>query len=218
MQLTAATRNPAKVQELARLVAGLADVVPLPPDTHLNAAPDTTVPEESHSFEENAAAKAAFWSRRISGSQMVIATDGGLLIPALGDRWNPMRTRRFAGESADDVGRAESLIALASDLNEDQRVIAWQEALVVASDGALLASWFATSEPGLLARDVDSAMIAGGNGFWIPALWVCPDFEGRRLAELSAEELATRRDHWYRLGEHLRAFLRGLTPTSPSSR
>ncbi|MEA2598708.1 MAG: hypothetical protein QOF01_5177, partial [Thermomicrobiales bacterium] len=68
------------------------------------------------------------------------------------------------------------------------------------------------------ARDVDSAMIAGGNGFWIPALWVCPDFEGRRLAELSAEELATRRDHWYRLGEHLRAFLRGLTPTSPSSR
>ncbi|MEA2530757.1 MAG: XTP/dITP diphosphohydrolase, partial [Thermomicrobiales bacterium] len=196
MPLTAATRNPAKVQELARLVAGLADVVPLPPDTHLNAAPDTTVPEEGHSFEENAFAKAVFWSRRIGGGRVVIATDGGLLIPALGDRWNPMRTRRFAGESADDVGRAKALIALASELKGEQRLIAWQEALAVASDGAVLASWFATSEPGLLARDVDPAMIAGGNGFWIPALWICPDFEGRRLAELSPEELATRRDHW----------------------
>ncbi|MEA2515185.1 MAG: Ham1 family [Thermomicrobiales bacterium] len=218
MQLTAATRNPAKVQELARLVAGLADVVPLPPDTYLNAAPDTTVPEESHSFEENAVAKAVFWSRRIGGGRVVIATDGGLLIPALGDRWNPARTRRFAGTATDDAGRAAALIAITRDLTDEQRRIAWQEALAVARDGDALASWFATSEPGLLARDVDSAMIAGGNGFWIPALWVCPDFEGRRLAELSAEELATRRDHWYRLGEHLRAFLRGLTPTSPSSR
>jgi inosine/xanthosine triphosphate pyrophosphatase family protein len=203
MRLIAATRNRAKAAQLARLVAGLADVETLPMDGEDPA-------EDGNSFEEIASAKAASWSRRLDRGELVVATDGGLSIPALGDRWDPVRTRRFAGATS-DLARAGALLALAHDLTGEQRRIFWQEALAVARDGAVLASWVATSEPGLLARDVDPAAIAAGRGFWVPALWICPECGGRRLAELSPEELAARPDHWRRLGAELRAFLRGLT-------
>ena len=209
MRLIAATRNPAKVQELARLVAGLADVAPLP-----NAGDGD--PEDGDSFATNAGAKAVFWSRRLDGGEIVVATDGGLLIPALGDRWDPVRTRRFAGEARTDVERASALLALAADLAGDDRRIVWEEALAVARDGVLLAHWVATSPPGLLAGEVDPGPVATGNGFWIPAIWICPDAGGRRLAELSAAERAARPDHWSLLGANLRTFLLQLSQESPA--
>src|SRR5262245_20623309 len=130
MQLIAATRNPAKVQELARRVAGLADVFPLPDAGEGD-------PENGDTFAANAVAKAVSWSRRLDRGETVVATDGGLLIPALGDRWDPVRTRRFAGET--DVERAEALLALAADLAGDDRRIVWEEAMALARDGVLLA-------------------------------------------------------------------------------
>jgi hypothetical protein len=139
-----------------------------------------------------------------------------LLIPALGDRWDPVRTRRFAGEARTDVERAGALLALAADLADDDRRIVWEEALAVARDGMLLAHWVATSPPGLLAREVDPALVVKGNGFWIPAVWLCPDAGGRRLAELSAAERAVRPDHWSRLGANLRTFLLKLNQGSPA--
>lgn len=200
MRLIAATRNRAKAQELARILAGAAEVAPLPIDA---ADP----PEEGNSFEENAIAKAVYWSGLLDRGELVVGTDGGLLIPALGDRWDPLRTRRFAVGAADDVERAEALLALAEHLDGDQRRIAWQEVLAVARDGATLASWSATGEPGVLAHDVDPVLVAAGKGFWVPAVWICPDRGGRRLAELTPEELAARTDHWRLLGENLRVFL-----------
>jgi inosine/xanthosine triphosphate pyrophosphatase family protein len=199
MRLIVATRNPAKVEQIARLVGDLATVEPLPPD-------GDDAPEDAHTLEENAIAKAVFWSRRIDRGELVAATDGGLLIPALGNRWDPVQTRRFAG-AVGDLDRARALLALAHDLTGDGRRIDWQEALALGRDGTLLASWVATGVPGLLARDVDPGAIAAGQGFWIPALWICPESGGRRLAELSAEELASRPDHWWRLGTVLRASL-----------
>src|SRR5262245_61866624 len=135
MRLIVATRNPAKVEQLVRLVGDLATVEPLPPD-------GDDAPEDAHSLEANAITKAVFWSRQIDRGEFVAATDGGLLIPALGDRWNPVLTRRFAG-MVGDLDRARALLTLAHDLTGDQRRIDWQEALALARDGTLLASWVA---------------------------------------------------------------------------
>jgi inosine/xanthosine triphosphate pyrophosphatase family protein len=201
MRLVAATRNPAKVAELARLVTGLAEVVSLPPD----AGPDA--PEEGDRLEAIAAAKARHWSRLLDRGELVVASDGGLLIPALGPRWDPARTRRFAGSAATDAERAEALLALTADLAGDRRRIGWREALAVARDGVLLACWAAEGEPGLLARDYDPRAIATGAGFWVPALWICPGRDGRRLAELPAVERDAVASHWSVLGARLRAFL-----------
>jgi inosine/xanthosine triphosphate pyrophosphatase family protein len=216
VRLIVATRNRAKVAEVARLVDGLATVEALPATDTLSAGGDAAVaPETGESVAAVAIEKAVFWSRRIDRGELVVATDGGLEIPALGEHWNPVRTRRFAGEGATDLARAEALLALAADLTGEQRRIVWTESLAVARDGELHAAWSATGQPGMLARDVDPAAVAAGNGFWIPALWICPDRGGRRLADLAPEEAAARADHWRSLGTDLRAFLRTLAAASP---
>lgn len=204
-RLFLASGNAAKLAELRRAVGTAAAVVPL-----AAAAGDD---EEGTGVDEIAAAKACRASRAAPGV-LVVATDGGLLIPALGPCWDPLRTRRFVGAGATDRQRANALLDLAADLTGDERRIGWREALAVARGGRIVARWLAESAPGELARDVDPAMLDGG-GFWVPAVWICPEFGGRRLASLSAAERATRDDHWARLGRELRRFLATLRDDDP---
>ena len=202
-----ASRNPAKAAELARRLTGVAHVEHLPDDMSLE---DEEL-EDGPSLAAIARAKAARWSKALPG-QVVVATDGGLLVPALGPGWDPLRTRRFAGARASDQERADALLALAADLEGDERQIGWREALAVARDGEVLAAWEVEGAPGLLARDYDAAHLAAGAGFWVPAVWICPEYGGRRLAELSETERAARDDHWARLGRALRRYLSELPP------
>jgi inosine/xanthosine triphosphate pyrophosphatase family protein len=199
-RIVTATRNPAKVEQLARLVGGSAPVEP-PPD---GVSCDD---EQGDSFETIAGAKAVGWSRLVESGATVLASDGGLLIPALGDAWEPLRTRRFAGDCATGAERAAAVLALAADLVGADRRIGWREALAVAANGTLLAVWVAESAPGVLARDFDAQIVAAGGGFWAPAIWCCPEQGNRRLIELSDEERRHRGDHWSRLGVQLRAYL-----------
>ena len=203
-RVVVASRNRAKVAAIGRIVHQVAVAVPLP-----NAI---AVPEETgDDVGQIAAGKARAVAAALPGD-LVVASDGGLLIPALGDVWDPRRTRRFAGPEASDGQRADRLLALAAGLTGDERQIGWREALAVARNGELLAVWEVEDAPGLLARDYDPALVEAG-GFWVPALWICPEFDGRRLAELSGAERAARDDHWTRLGRELRRFLEGLAPS-----
>jgi inosine/xanthosine triphosphate pyrophosphatase family protein len=202
MRIVAATRNRAKIAELARVAGDFADVVPLPPD--LNEEP----PEGERSIEENGIEKSLWWSRRVP--EIVIASDGGLEIPALGEAWNPVLTRRFAGPNATDIERAQTLLDLAASLTGEQRRIDWLEVVAVARGGHLLGSFSGRGEAGYLAETVDPARIEAGNGFWIPALWRCPDFGNRRLAELSEDERKLLADHWSEIEAPLRRLLSEL--------
>jgi hypothetical protein len=65
----------------------------------------------------------------------------------------------------------------------------------------------------MLARDVDPDLVASGRGFWVPALWICPEAGGRRLAALSAEEQTSRDDHWRRLAAAIRETVANLGAT-----
>lgn len=172
----------------------------------VSAAAADSAEEEGPSFAANAEAKASRASRELSG-ETIVATDGGLLVPALSAAWDPLRTRRFAGEGATNAERAAALLALAADLRGEERRIGWREALAVACDGAVLAVWEAEGVPGILADDVEPRLLAPGGGFWVPALWRCPEFALRRLAELSPAERRARDDHWARLGRQLRHHL-----------
>lgn len=200
-----ATRNPAKVAAIGRIVRPVAVAVPLPDGVE---APD----EAGDDLGRIAAGKARVASGALPG-ELVVASDGGLQIPALGDAWDPRRTRRFPGPGATDRERVDRLLALTSHLAGDERRIGWREALAVGRDGELLAAWEAEDAPGLLACDYDPAFVAAG-GFWLPALWICPEFGGRRLAALSDAERAARDDHWARLGRTLRRFLARQPPVA----
>jgi inosine/xanthosine triphosphate pyrophosphatase family protein len=157
------------------------------------------MPETSSTFAANAIGKAEAISRR-QPSQVVAATDGGLLVPALGDQWDPLRTHRFAGPDTSAADRARALLRLAADLRGVDRVVGWQEALAVAVDGRHLASWVAESPPGELATTLHESLLGAEPGFWVPAIWRCPECGGKRLADLTPDEEGTRLDHWMQLG------------------
>lgn len=165
--------------------------------------------DEHGSIEQNAIAKAVALSATIGDGRLSIASDGGLLVPALGDAWNPAKTRRFAGNAADDVERALRLLAMTALLVEPgQRTIGWWETVAIAANGELLGSWSAESVSGVLATNVDPSRVADGGGFWIPALWRCPEYGCRLLAELTPDERAARDDHWRRLAGPVLEWLR----------
>jgi inosine/xanthosine triphosphate pyrophosphatase family protein len=206
----AATHNEAKLEAFRRLVGESATVSPLPHDispgdSELRDA--LTAAEEGSSINEIASAKAVVWSRALLG-ELVIASDGGLLIPALGDKWDPTRTRRIAAGGASDLERAELLLARTAHLRGNERRISWQEVVAIARDGELLGLWSAESEPGMLAAELNPNLLAQGRGFWVDTLWICPESHDRRLAELTQVERTRRGDHWSRLEPNVRDFLR----------
>ena len=205
LNLVVATRNLSKIEQLANLLLGAARVHPLPSDAHLDPEVEASL-EAGTSFREIAERKAAAWSERLP-DRLVIATDGGLLVPALGAAWDPLRTRRFAGEKASNLDRANRLLELAENLDDDQRQIWWQEALALAAFGQVVQSWTATSGPGVLARYVEPELIAQSGGFWVPAVWRSPEHDLQQAAELSPSDFADVFAHWPQLALNLRRFL-----------
>jgi inosine/xanthosine triphosphate pyrophosphatase family protein len=220
LRVVAGTGNAAKAAELRRVLAGAVAVEEAPRDISPKIREHD--PERAGDVAHVAAAKAREWSRALTergeGNAFVVASDGGLLIPALGAAWDPLRTRRFAGEDADDRARAEALLALASGLEGEERKIGWREAAAVARSGQVLKNFVAESPPGLLAHEVDPAGLTAGDGFWVPAIWLCPEFGGKRLSELTAAEREARQDHWTLLGRELRRFFGGMSRSWASDR
>lgn len=186
MEIVAATRNPAKLVELQRLVGDGRLVASLPHDISLESDGEEAI-EAGEEVRENAVAKAV------------------------------ARTRRFAGPEATDIERARRLLELTRDLRGDERRIGWVEAVAVARDGVVLGGWQAEGEPGLLAETVDEAAVAAGGGFWVPAMWRCPAYGGRLLAELTPEERAGVQDHWAKLAGPVRAWLAGYAGSASRS-
>ena len=200
MEITLATTNPAKVAMLSRVVSREVRIVALPESLARHSIPDSV--ESGRTVEEIAEGKAVYWSLQLPG-KFVAATDGGLLIPALGRQWDPARTARFAGLRSSNRERIESLLQLAARLFGDARRIGWRETLAVAADGQIVATWTAESSAGLLGETAPDDLPERSSGFWVPHVWLCPEHNNRRLSALSDDERASRTDHWSALGAQL---------------
>lgn len=199
-----ATTNPAKVDRLIWLLADL----PVRPRLLSEADPIAAPEETGTSYLENACLKAGYYSRRLPG--LVIATDGGADIPILGDRWRGIHTGRAAG-AADDEGRLAHVLELLAPYHGDDRRAYWNEAVALAQEGRVIASWTAISRPGLLAESYDAVRLM--RGFWLANLWTYPEL-GKTHAEATPAERERVADHWSRLRENLRRDLRsGLLDT-----
>jgi inosine/xanthosine triphosphate pyrophosphatase family protein len=132
---------------------------------------------------------------------LVIASDGGLTIPALGANWESRHTRRFAGPSADDRERARRLLEVMAPLRGEDRAASWVEAVAVADRGEALASWELTGATGYIIEEAPPEVDV--SGFWVFSLWRFPRF-GKIYHELTPEEKAALDDHWTRLRELVR--------------
>jgi inosine/xanthosine triphosphate pyrophosphatase family protein len=195
-----ATSNPAKREMLAWLLDGLG----LALETPETAGTSADVEESDPTHKGNAVRKAIAWSLAYAGT--VIASDGGLLIDALGPGWNSVLTARFAGPGVDDRGRLDSLLDLMSPYSGEERRATWLEAVAVARVGELLGVWEAQGGEGFLADSYDVQELVPG--FWVGAVWHFPTL-GKRYNQLSGAERREVGEPWSLLRPPVRAFFRG---------
>ena len=200
-----ATGNAAKQAKLRWLISGLGLTTVTPSDLGVSFDP----PEPGETHLEVAQDKALAWADRIG--ELVIASDGGAHIPALGASWNSIFTKRAAGDVPDDRARADHLLGLMRGRTGSERDVVWHEAVAVASPGRLLGAWEAHGAPKTLVETYDPAKVQGG--FWFPALLMVPSF-GKLLADLTPEEAAEVDDAWNTLYGEVRTALPGLLATA----
>lgn len=199
VQLLIATTNPAKAAKLRWLVRGLgfrlvsSGELPRP----------VAVEERGATCSENAAFKAIEWSKPFGG--LAIATDGGARIPALGDQWDPVSTRRAAGANVDDQARIRHLLGLLAGLTGEQRQARWVEALAIAHSGQLLAEWEVEGNDGYLLEAFDGELPS--HSFWLYHLWYYPQI-GKAHAQLTERELEKIDTVWARLRQEAQVFLK----------
>lgn len=197
------TTNPGKLDKLHWLF----DVSGLELATPRDLMPMPTASEDGATHLDIAEHKAKEWSRW-SGLPTV-ATDGGLVLPVLGERWESRYTARFAGAGESDRTRLDRLLEIMKPYGDDSRTAYWLEALALAQDNKILKSWTVESRPGLLADTYDpTAMIPG---FWAFSLWHIPEF-GKTYNLLTPQELARADDHWSRLKVMVGLYLKANPP------
>ena len=201
-----ATGNRDKQGEFRRLLQGL-PLQPVSPEeidapagmgSWRNFAPEET----GDTHEAIARDKAAQWSQ--AASMLAIASDGGLVIPALGPRWESRYTHRFAGPAADDSQRLQRLLELMRPLRDDDRRASWAEALALADRGRVLASWELTGGEGVI--DEQRAETGPVPEFWAFTVWRFPQFDAT-YSQLTAVQRESIGGHWDRLRRLVRRYL-----------
>lgn len=201
-----ATNNPDKQTQLTRILCGLPFAPLTPAQAAIPAPPDD---ESGATHEAIARQKAALWSNAAAGI-LTIATDGGLHIPALGPRWESRRTRRFAGPEADNRQRLTALLQLMQPHHGENRRAHWIEALALAQNGNILASWQLTGPTGYLASQPPPELTNDETRplpeFWAFTLWRIPPFNAP-YSQLTPPQRQAIGDHWHRLSRLARRYL-----------
>jgi XTP/dITP diphosphohydrolase len=208
VNLLFATRNPGKLRELRRLVAGLpVRVVSL--DDLGRDVPE--VEEDGATFAANAAKKASAYAR--AAGLHALADDSGLCIDALwgqpgirSARWSEGESPGLAGVDRDRANNAKLLMVLHGVLPEHRGAEYRAVVALAAPDGAILA----TAEGS--CRGVVGAEPRGEGGFGYDPLFLPEGAPGKTMAELTPAE----KDGLSHRGEALRRLVPDLVRIAAS--
>ncbi|TSC65068.1 MAG: dITP/XTP pyrophosphatase [Candidatus Berkelbacteria bacterium Gr01-1014_85] len=159
------------------------------------------VEENGKTFEENAIIKALSFSQHYDG--YVIATDGGASIPALGESWDGLRTKRFAGEEATDQERIEKLLTLMKDKKDNERAMLWREAIAVARNGQVLFSEEVEGAKGEVQASFDPTKYKPG--IWVCSIWYFPELN-KNFFDMTEKEQEYVEISWHRLFKSTRNY------------
>ena len=195
-----ATRNADKQTAFRSVLEGL----PLRLVTPAEIGITVSTQEDGDTHEAIAVEKAVEWSR--VGSMLAIASDGGLVIPALGPAWDSRHTRRFAGPEVDDSQRVDRLLELMEPHTGAARAASWAEALAIAYKGRPVASWELLGAAGEIAQARKPGPVPEFLAFTV---WNFPQ-HGKTYDQLTPEELQSLNDHWTRLGRLVRRFFQSV--------
>lgn len=200
MRLLAATSNPGKLRDFAWAAQGVGVVgnIQLEPLPELKDIP--APPEDEPTFEGNARAKAAYYSKFAPG-EWVIADDSGLEVDALNGAPGVRsaryaETQGFEGPGAVDERNNAALLRALSVVCDGSRQARYRCALALARDGVVERVAHGVLEGTIL----DEAR--GSDGFGYDPFFLLPEF-GTTMAEVDPE----RRMQVSHRGRALRALL-----------
>ncbi len=195
------TTNPAKLERLRWLLDGLHVETVDPSSVGLSGL---DIEEVGATHEEIARLKAEAWSQ--ASGLTALASDGGLVIPALGGDWISLHTRRFAGQDVDDDARIRRLLEMMEPYSGEDRKGVWVESTAVAGAGLSTVSWSVEGPTGYILEEPGDAYRIPG--FWFFSLWFLPGLGKTYAAALNGPEadLDSIGDHWARLKSKVRDY------------
>jgi len=157
-----ATDNPHKQEKLKWIVDGFFNQIDLPKKP-------LKIKEAGGTFEQIAKKKALWYGKNYDG--FAIATDGGMEIPALGNSWNALLTKRF--KKGSDFDRMNALLRLME--GKEDRRMQWKEAVAIAYSGRIVFSTTVEGAKGLLQTTYDRSKYK--KGIWLCSLWYFPTYK-----------------------------------------
>jgi XTP/dITP diphosphohydrolase len=169
-----ASSNEGKLREYRELASGSGLELELLPNFRALPAFEESAP----TFAENSAGKALHYSEYTS--EIVLAEDSGLVVPALGGAPG-VHSARYAGPDATDAGRVHKLLDAMQGKTGEDRSAHFICVATVARQGQVIAV-FSDLVAGFLAREP-----RGADGFGYDPIFLLPEL-GRTFAELSGAE------------------------------
>ncbi len=187
LRVLLASSNPGKLREYRELAGDFPIRLDLIPDFNNLPAFDESAP----TFAENSAGKALHYSQFIS--ELVLADDSGLVVPALGGAPG-VHSARYAGLGASDAVRIRKLLSEME--GKDNRGARFICVITLAQNSRALAvmSDFVEGQISLAAR--------GAEGFGYDPIFFSPEL-GRTFGEASKAE----KNHYSHRGRAFRKLL-----------
>ncbi len=180
MDILIGTKNQYKATELASFLGNRRGV-----NIHFweEFGLEIKVEEDQPTLKKNAEKKAIEISKLTDW--YVLASDGGVDILGLGEKWDILRNQRIVGENNTDLERAEKLLDLMKDLKGEKRKAAYHLALALAKKGKLIWSTEQISDRGYIAEELIDKEIPPYR--WMGHLWYYPH-HNKVFNKLSEEE------------------------------
>ncbi len=185
------SNNPHKIEKLKNILQNFFEQI----DTLQTIKIVEDIEETGTTFEENARIKALAFSDKYDG--YVIATDGGVDIPAL-ENWNSLFTRRFAGENVDDFFRLDTILQMMESKQGGDRRMIWREAVAVAYKDKIIHSETVDGIEGVMQNKYDKNKYK--KGIWLCSLFFFPQFN-KNFFDLDSHEVEQVEISWVRIGD-----------------
>lgn len=205
MDLLIGTKNHFKIEEMMWYLKGI-------PGTVIHQMEEINqliqVEENGKSLLENAQKKAREISKHTNW--YVFASDAGVDIPGLGNKWDILRNQRIIGEEKNDSEKVAALIQLMKDLKGEERKCEWHIALALAKSGEVFWSTEKVCGSGYILENSPDGYIPPST--WVGHVWYYPDL-GKTHNQLTEEE-KNRKDLQLPMKEDLQRTIRKILDSS----
>lgn len=170
MHILIGTKNAYKVREMTYFLDGIPCLI-IHPYSDLGCT--VKVEEDQDSLMGNAKKKAREISK--ATNYYVLASDGGVDIPGLGDKWDILKNQRTVGENSTDIEKVNKLLQLMDGLQGEDRKAEYHLALALALNGKIVFTTEGVTDRGYIVDTFPKGDIPLYQ--WMGHIWYYPELK-----------------------------------------